>query len=288
MAICFKYFRLPGEIVNYAPARALDRGAERADAMIASPFSTSRKTRPRLPNGVRIYAIGDIHGRADLLDMTFDFIDADLSDNPAPQSLEVFLGDYVDRGPASRQVLDRLVARRRRQQTVFLKGNHETYLMDFLTKHSVLKEWQQFGGLETLLSYGIRPPVNADAASQARLAAALDEKLPDSHRRFLGDLRLSFTCGDYFFVHAGVRPGIVLEKQRDEDLLLIREDFLLCEDNFGKIIVHGHTPTAQPDIRSNRINIDTGAFATGRLTCLKLEGAGMHFYLNGSPATGSA
>jgi serine/threonine protein phosphatase 1 len=256
--------------------------------MIASPFPTSRKTPPSLPDGVRIYAIGDIHGRADLLETTFNCIDADLARNPVPQSIEVFLGDYIDRGPASRQVLDRLIARCRTHGTVFLKGNHETYLMDFLTNPRVLKDWQQLGGLETLMSYGIRPTVNADAASQVGLAAALKQELPESHWRFLGDLRLSFTCGDFFFVHAGIRPGIALEKQREQDLLGIRADFLLCEDDFGKIIVHGHTPTVEPDIRANRINIDTGAFATGRLTCLKLEGAEMHFYVNGLPASGDA
>jgi serine/threonine protein phosphatase 1 len=246
-------------------------------AMIALPFKTSQKAPPRLPNGIRIYAIGDIHGCVNLLDQTFQRIDADLAQNPAAQSIEVFLGDYIDRGPASRQVLDRLVARRRTHQTVFLKGNHETYLMDFLTDPSILTDWQHLGGLETLTSYDMRPSVNADAAAQIRLAAAFALALPEAHRRFLRDLKLSFTCGDFFFVHAGIRPGIPLKAQVEKDLLLIRGDFLLCEDNFGKIVVHGHTPVMQPDVRSNRINIDTGAFATGRLTCLKLEGREMYF-----------
>ena len=121
------------------------------------------------------------------------------------------------------------------------------------------------------MSYGIKPSINADAPAQARLAVALGQALPESHRRFLDDLKTSFTCGDYFFVHAGVRPGIPLAKQREEDLLWIRQEFLLCEDDFGKIIVHGHTPVLQPDFHPNRINIDTGAYATGRLTCLVLE-----------------
>ena len=105
----------------------------------------------------------------------------------------------------------------------------------------------------------------------AQLAATFDQALPATHRRFLGNLRSSFTCGDFFFVHAGVRPGIPLARQREEDLLWIRQDFLLCEDEFSKIVVHGHTPVPEPDIRHNRINIDTGAYATGRLTCLRLE-----------------
>jgi serine/threonine protein phosphatase 1 len=240
--------------------------------MMAFQSSNSRKKlRPSVPNGVRIYAIGDIHGRADLLGEMLKRIDVDLATNPIPYGIEVYLGDYIDRGPASRQVLDQLVARKRTHQTVFLRGNHETYLAGFVTNPAILDDWQRLGGLETLMSYGIKPTINADADAQARLAAALDEALPESHRGFLEDLKSSFTCGDFFFVHAGIRPGIPLAKQRDEDLLWIRRDFLLCEEDFKKFIVHGHTPVLKPDIRQNRINIDTGAFATGRLTCLVIE-----------------
>jgi serine/threonine protein phosphatase 1 len=198
-------------------------------------------------------------------------IDVDLASNPVRVGIEVFLGDYIDRGPASREVLDRLVARDRSFQSVFLKGNHENYLTEFLTNPSILEDWQHYGGLETLMSYGITPSINANAATQVQLSAALDQVLPESHRQFIGKLKPSFTCGDFFFVHAGVRPGIALTKQREEDLLWIRQDFLLYEEDFSKIVVHGHTPVPQPDIRPNRINIDTGAFATGQLTCLRLE-----------------
>jgi serine/threonine protein phosphatase 1 len=229
------------------------------------------KPRPRVPEGVRIYAIGDIHGRADLLERMLNRIDADLASNPVRIGIQVFLGDYIDRGPASREVLDRLVARNRSSRSVFLKGNHESYLTGFLTNPPILEDWQRYGGLETLMSYGITPSINANAATQAQLAAALDQALPESHRQFIGKLKSSFTCGDFFFVHAGVRPGIPLTKQREEDLLWIRQDFLLYEEDFSKIVVHGHTPVPQPDVRPNRINIDTGAFATGQLTCLILE-----------------
>jgi serine/threonine protein phosphatase 1 len=160
---------------------------------------------------------------------------------------------------------------------VFLKGNHETYLADFMNNPPILEDWQRIGGLETLMSYGITPSINANAAAQATLAAAFDRKLPESHRRFLRNLKTSFTCGDFYFVHAGVRPGISLEKQREEDLLWIRHEFLLCEEEFGKIVVHGHTPVREPDFRPNRINIDTGAYATGNLTCLILEDSTMRF-----------
>jgi len=239
--------------------------------MIALDLTSRPSPRPRTPEGVRIYAVGDVHGRADLLDQVFKRIDAQLAENPTTHGIEVFLGDYIDRGPESRQVLDRLIARSCTHRAVFLKGNHETYLTEFLTNPGILNDWQRLGGLETLMSYGIKPTINANAGAQRQLAAALDQGLPAGHRRFLDDLRLSFTCGDFYFVHAGIRPGIPLKKQREEDLLWIRDDFLLCEDAFSKFVVHGHTPVPQPDLRPNRFNIDTGAYATGRLTCLMLE-----------------
>jgi serine/threonine protein phosphatase 1 len=246
--------------------------------MILFPPSPSPKRRqPRVPDGIRIYAIGDIHGRADLLDQVLNRIDADPTKNPNSFEIEVFLGDYIDRGPDSRQVLDRLVARNHTHRMVFLKGNHETYLADFVNNPRILEDWQRIGGLETLMSYGITPSINANMATQARLAAAFDRALPESHRGFLGNLKTSFTCGDFYFVHAGIRPGISLEKQREEDLLWIRHEFLLCEEEFSKIVVHGHTPVPEPDVRPNRINIDTGAYATGNLTCLILEDDTMRF-----------
>jgi serine/threonine protein phosphatase 1 len=127
------------------------------------------------------------------------------------------------------------------------------------------------GGRETLMSYGIKPTLNADAATQKELSEALRALLPKSHRAFLQNLQSSFSCGGYFFAHAGVKPGVPLAEQQDEDLLWIRDDFLLCEVEYGKIIVHGHTPVREIDIRHNRINIDLGAYATGRLACLIIE-----------------
>jgi diadenosine tetraphosphatase ApaH/serine/threonine PP2A family protein phosphatase len=240
--------------------------------MIAFRSATPRKkARPRVPAGFRVYAVGDIHGRADLLEVLLGRIDADLMKNPIPRSIQVFLGDYIDRGPESRQVLDQLVARKTAHQTVFLRGNHEALLTEFILNPTILKDWQRLGGLETLMSYGIVPLLNPSPAGRIELAAALDQALTETHRQFLSDLELSFTFGDYFFVHAGVRPGIPLAKQREEDLLWIRQDFLHYENDFSKIIIHGHTPVPQPEMRANRINIDTGAYATGQLTCLVLE-----------------
>jgi serine/threonine protein phosphatase 1 len=141
----------------------------------------------------------------------------------------------------------------------------------------VLDPWKSFGGLETLISYGVVPPTIADHQQQRELAEAFAHALPNSHRQFLFNLSPSFTSGDYFFAHAGARPGIPLSRQKEQDLLWIREDFLAHKKSFGKIVIHGHTPVIEPDIRPNRINIDTGAYATGRLTCLMLEGEEMRF-----------
>ena len=233
--------------------------------------------RPRLPTGTRAYVIGDIHGRADLLSPLLERIDADLQERPVPYPVEIFLGDYIDRGPNSREVIDRLIARSRVRETIFLKGNHETYLAGFLDQPAMLGEWRQIGGLETLMSYGMQPSLRMEPDEQIRLAAAFKRVLPESHRLFLNSLSTSLSGGDYFFVHAGIRPGVPLAEQRDEDLLWIREDFLLCEESFGRVIVHGHSPVPEPEMRPNRINIDTGAYATGRLTCLVLEEEDRHF-----------
>jgi serine/threonine protein phosphatase 1 len=231
--------------------------------------------RPQLPDGIRIYALGDIHGRADLLKQMFTVIDVDLTHNPIDRPVEVFLGDYIDRGPDSAHTLDLLIERSLYRETVFLRGNHEAYLLEVLRDHAKVDDWRQFGGLQTLMSYGIQPSLNPDAAERADLISALIEVMPGDHLRFLQSLRPSFLCGDYFFVHAGVRPGIPLNEQEETDLLWIRNEFLDSEENFGKYIVHGHTPVREPDIRPNRINIDTGAYATGNLTLLTIQGSSM-------------
>jgi len=229
------------------------------------------KQRPRVPAGRRIYAVGDIHGRADLLSSLFMRIDNDLKARPNADPVEIFLGDYIDRGPNSREVIDLLIERRRMRVAMFLKGNHEEYVTRFLAEPSILSSWKNIGGLDTVLSYGVTPVRRDDAQWQQEVATALGQAIPESHRKFFQSLILSFTCGDFFFAHAGVRPGIPLSQQCQQDLLWIREDFLWHEEDFGKVVVHGHTPAKEPEIRSNRINIDTGAYATGRLTCLVLE-----------------
>ena len=156
-------------------------------------------------------------------------------------------------------------------------GNHEAFLREFLMNPDVLTVWRHCGGLNTLLSYGLAPKTETRASDQRELASELDRILPSNHREFLSSLKQYFICGDFFFVHAGVRPGICLTKQSEDDLLWIRDDFLLSEEHFGKVVVHGHTPVPEPDVRPNRINIDTGAYATGQLTCLVLESDEIRF-----------
>jgi serine/threonine protein phosphatase 1 len=231
-----------------------------------------KKTKPRLPDGVRVYAIGDVHGRADLLQSLLTVIDVDLARSTPERAIQVFLGDYVDRGPDSRAVLDLLIERSKTHETVCLKGNHEIFLLEVLKDPARLQEWRHYGGLLTLVSYGITPTMNPSAEQQVELIEGLRRALPPEHLAFLQQLPSSFTCGDFFFVHAGVKPGVPLERQKDEDLLWIREEFLASEERFGKYIVHGHTPVSVPDIRPNRINIDTGAYATGNLTLLTIQG----------------
>lgn len=227
--------------------------------------------RPHVPEGRRIYAVGDIHGCADFLSNIFDRIDDDRKSRPTRDVIQVFLGDYIDRGPDSRAVIELLIARQRGNNVVFLKGNHEDCAIRFLNDPTVLSQWKNIGGLNTVASYGVSTARYGDPQSQHAIAVALRVSMPRSHVNFLHRLTLSFTCGDFFFAHAGVRPGIPLEEQSPHDLLWIRDDFLLYEEDFGKVVVHGHTPSREPVIRPNRINIDTGAYATGRLTCLVLE-----------------
>jgi serine/threonine protein phosphatase 1 len=234
---------------------------------------TSSPVPAALPNGVRIYAVGDIHGRSDLVNRVLGGIDDDCQRRPVDRPITVFIGDYIDRGPGSRAVLDLLLRWRRDNEAVFLLGNHETFLTRFLADSRTLNEWRQNGGFETLLSYELKPTISPDRREQVRLADQLADAIPPQHLNFLASLDLSFCCGDFLFVHAGVRPGVPIEEQTEDDLLWIREEFLAHEQPFERFVVHGHTPVNAPDLRSNRINIDTGAFATGRLTCIVIEGS---------------
>jgi len=231
----------------------------------------ARPAKPKLPEGIRIYAMSDIHGCADKLEQMFAVIDRDLANVGSRRAIHVFLGDYIDRGPDSKRTIDLLINRGLKHESVFLKGNHEAYLLSLLEDPSLFQAWRQFGALPTLTSYGLRPSLNPDPLEQAELIEQFKLALPDYQLRFLKGLRARFVCGDFFFVHAGVRPGVPLAKQDEQDMLWIREEFLESNEHFGKYIVHGHTPVQKPDIRPNRINIDTGAYATGNLTLLTIQ-----------------
>jgi serine/threonine protein phosphatase 1 len=228
--------------------------------------------RPSLPEGVCIYAVGDIHGRADLLTDVLDRIDADRVASVPSRAIEIYLGDLIDRGPASRGVVDLLTERGSRRETVCLKGNHEDLALRFLADPSLFGPWAKLGGRETLMSYGLTPLVRG-FDEEAALARAFGAALPLAHRVFLTGLPVFYSCGDFLFVHAGIKPGVALDRQRETDLLWIRDEFLDWDAPFEKMIVHGHTPVLEPEFRHNRINIDTGAYATGKLTCLRIEGA---------------
>jgi serine/threonine protein phosphatase 1 len=221
----------------------------------------------------RLYVIGDIHGRLDLLNQLIDAIRDDV-DQYGDNCLIVTLGDYIDRGPDSRGVIERLMTNPFPGDYVALKGNHETMLESFLNDPEVGSHWRQLGGLETLHSFGVPVAPLMVGQKYKKAAEQLHAVLSPKHFDFLSSLKLSLPFGDYFLCHAGVRPGVPLEKQSEQDLLWIRAEFLNSQMNFGKIIVHGHTPVEEPEILPNRINIDTGAFATGRLTCIVLDGEG--------------
>lgn len=230
---------------------------------------------PKVPDGRRIYAVGDIHGRADLLDTMAGIIAQDLTARPSPEATTIFLGDYVDRGPDSRRIIDQLVRGDFPTPIVTLRGNHEDILIGFLRGEVDADYHDQLGGGATLASYGLDSAAFVWAGKAER--TAMLEAIPPEHRDFLDRLRLSETVGDYFFCHAGARPGVALDRQSAEDLMWIRDDFLTSTYDFGKVVVHGHTPVRSPVIRSNGIGIDTHAFASGILTSLVLEGPDRRF-----------
>lgn len=246
------------------------------------PQNTNAQTRPTrrsLPNSnnhstggaSRLYAIGDLHGRLDLLKAMLSLITADCADaNTTPQL--VFLGDYIDRGLESRAVIDCLISLN--QPARFLLGNHEAVMRDVLASGStqLAFDWCRFGGRETMLSYGVRPPLGHDEKLMRKAINELKEAVPTAHANFLTDLEGSVTEGDYFFCHAGVRPGVALAEQSLADLAWIRREFIPHQEPYEKLIIHGHTVREEPDVQNNRIGIDTGAYATGCLTALALEG----------------
>lgn len=228
----------------------------------------------RAPVGVRVYAVGDIHARLDLFDAIVARVDNDRIGWPGRIEV-VLLGDYVDRGPDSSALLDRLSAPLPAwAQWTLLRGNHEQAMLDAIDGAGgdrVLRLWLDNGGREALRSYGVGAPV-AYGDDLDAIAAQLRARIPGRHVALLRGLKLTHRIGDYLFVHAGIRPGVPIEAQDERDLLWIRNEFLDCSDDHGCVVVHGHSISREADERHNRIGIDTGAFATGRLTALVLEG----------------
>ena len=221
----------------------------------------------------RAYVIGDVHGRLDLLEELLARIHAELDQRPAPRSLLVFVGDLIDRGPSSAQVIERLRGYwRLGVQPIFLLGNHEEVLLRIIHGEAgLVASWLQFGGLECLESYGVQP-LSIGAMTPERAVELIRDAIPASHVAFLENFSDSCRFGDYLFVHAGIRPGIALDHQLQSDLRWIRAPFLSDESDHGFVVVHGHTITREVDDRPNRIGIDTGAYRTGILTALAIEG----------------
>jgi serine/threonine protein phosphatase 1 len=245
-------------------------------------FGLEPSVRPgTIPAGQAVYAIGDVHGRLDLLDDLLVRIRRDADRHPLDRVRSlVFLGDYIDRGAESREVIERLLADPLPGfATVRLMGNHEEAMLAFLDGESDGLDWLSFGGLETLMSYGVplRSLPRTEEAVRA-LRAALAEAVPARHVAFIRACVLHHSVGDYLFVHAGVRPGISLERQTPTDMIWIRDDFLRARIPLpGRVVVHGHTICDLPQNRSHRIDIDTGAFVSGRLTGLALRGSERRF-----------
>jgi serine/threonine protein phosphatase 1 len=231
---------------------------------------------PDPTDGRRLYAVGDIHGRADLLDRMIRAIAADLDAQGAPRTpppMIVFLGDYVDRGPSSREVIDRVIALGSHCEVRALKGNHEEALLQFLADPEFGPEWITHGGAQTLSSYGVEPPrFRTDLEAWKEAHAAFEAALPAAHRAFLETLPAIWVVGAYAFTHAGVRPGVPLADQTEHDLMWIRREFLDFEGPHPKVIVHGHTPSEAPQVTPYRIGLDTGAYATGVLTAMGFHG----------------
>lgn len=233
---------------------------------------------PRVPAGRRIYVVGDIHARHDLVVDMHRLILADAASIADATPVVVYLGDYVDRGPNASDVIDLLINEPLPGfEIVHLKGNHEDMMLRFIDGAED-PDWLLNGGSATLTSYGIAPGRRwFETVELAALRKQFLAALPPAHVRFLRALRLTHVEGDYFFVHAGVRPDRSLDEQEPHDLLWIRGRFLDRAGDLGMCIVHGHTISLKPDTAPGRIGIDTGAFFTGRLTCLVLEGAEQRF-----------
>jgi len=250
-------------------------------------FSRGSGTEPKGARGYRAYVIGDVHGRLDLLEDLLAKIHAEMQHRPSRKTLLVFVGDLIDRGPSSSEVIERLRTYRRPGiQPVFLLGNHEEVLLRIVGgDESLIASWLQFGGLQCLESYGVDVSKLRGRSAQQVIEIAR-AAIPANHVEFLESFIDSCRFGDYLFVHAGIRPGVELELQSQADMRWIREPFLFDDTDHGFIVVHGHTISEEVEDRPNRIGIDTGAYRTGILTALAIEGKN-RWLIDTGPADGA-
>ena len=236
----------------------------------------------RFPDGRVGFAVGDIHGRADLLTEMLSLLEerAEEERRDGNEPIVVFLGDYVDRGPNSAGVIELLLSGRPRGfHRHYLKGNHEQSMLDFMAAPLENRAWLLQGGAETLVAYGVQPPqpVGAQDEDWAAVASELKERVPHAHLDFLNGLERYVAYGDYAFVHAGVDAARTLEEQTDDDLYWIRDRFIASRRRFSHRVVHGHTPVDRPYADERRIAVDTGAYASGTLTAARFEGSEVAF-----------
>jgi serine/threonine protein phosphatase 1 len=228
--------------------------------------------------GARAYGVGDIHGCLHLLNDLLAQIETDVDANPVREAYLVFVGDLIDRGPDSAGVIERLRNYSHpKLKPIYLAGNHEEYLLSILSGETgKLDSWLTYGGRECVQSYGLEPE-QLIVLPEGEALMLLRRRIPDEHQRFLKSLADTFRFGDYLFVHAGIRPGLALEEQSPADLRWIRDPFLNDNGNHGFVVVHGHTIVDEVEERSNRIGIDTGAYRSGVLTALVIEGTQRRF-----------
>lgn len=259
------------------------RVAHNGDVMNLLRMFDRPQARPaKFEDGRVGYAVGDIHGRADLLALMFERLEdrAEIDARPGGPPVVIFLGDYVDRGPESRGVIDLLLSGRPAGfERRFLRGNHEQIMQAFMADPMSARAWVLQGGAETMLAYGVTPPAPMTANENEWHAAAdaLRAAVPSEHMAFLDSLERYVTLGDYAFVHAGVDAGRPLEQQTDEDLYWVRERFLASKRPFSHRVVHGHTPVDKPYADDRRVGVDTGAYASGTLTAARFEGEDVSF-----------
>ncbi|WP_353460960.1 metallophosphoesterase family protein [Sphingomonas faeni] len=278
--------RLYGIAVRYRPPHIVG-------IMISKLFKSrtaSKTSTSVVPEGQRVYAVGDIHGCVELLDELIALIDADDAQRGPAETTLIFLGDIVDRGPASAAVIDRLIDLSKTRGTVrFLLGNHEEIFLGALDgEPKALRLFCRIGGRETILSYGM-DATEYERLDYEELVHRLAELVPQEHRAFISAFEDMIVIGDYAFVHAGVRPDAPLDGQRSSDLRWIRDPFLEHRNKLEKTIVHGHTMTDEVEHRNHRIGVDTGAYASGKLTALGLEGGDVwHLQTNGSDRSNPA